>query len=43
MTLSDRMVNIFSLSAPNQCVNVELMGLSTDGAFAEYAAVSERY
>ncbi|MBI5049582.1 MAG: alcohol dehydrogenase catalytic domain-containing protein [Nitrospirae bacterium] len=29
--------------APNQCRNVELMGLSADGAFAEYAAVSERY
>lgn len=29
--------------APNQCRNVELMGLSSDGAFAEYAAVNERY
>lgn len=29
--------------APNQCMNVELMGLSADGAFAEYAAISERY
>ncbi len=28
---------------PNQCRNVELMGLSTDGAFAEYVAVNERY
>ncbi|MEW6416555.1 MAG: scyllo-inosose 3-dehydrogenase [Nitrospirota bacterium] len=29
--------------APNQCRNVELMGLSIDGAFAEYVAVNERY
>jgi len=28
---------------PNQCSNVELMGLSANGAFAEYVAVSERY
>ncbi|MBI2472548.1 MAG: alcohol dehydrogenase catalytic domain-containing protein [Planctomycetes bacterium] len=28
---------------PNQCKHIELMGLSADGAFAEYAAVSERY
>jgi threonine dehydrogenase-like Zn-dependent dehydrogenase len=27
----------------NQCNNIELMGLSTDGAFAEYAMVNERY
>ncbi len=27
----------------NQCNNIELMGLSADGAFAEYALVSERY
>lgn len=28
---------------PNQCRNIELMGLSSDGAFAEYVAVNERY
>jgi threonine dehydrogenase-like Zn-dependent dehydrogenase len=28
---------------PNQCKNVELMGLTTDGAFAEFAAVDARY
>lgn len=28
---------------PNQCKHVELIGLSTDGAFAEYIALSERY
>lgn len=28
---------------PNQCRNIELLGLSRDGAFAEYVAVSERY
>jgi threonine dehydrogenase-like Zn-dependent dehydrogenase len=28
---------------PNQCNYIELMGLSVDGAFAEYVAVSERY
>ncbi|MBI3752910.1 MAG: alcohol dehydrogenase catalytic domain-containing protein [Deltaproteobacteria bacterium] len=28
---------------PNQCKNVELMGLSHDGAFAEYAVVNARY
>jgi threonine dehydrogenase-like Zn-dependent dehydrogenase len=27
----------------NQCSNVELMGLSADGAFAEYAAVNGKY
>jgi threonine dehydrogenase-like Zn-dependent dehydrogenase len=27
----------------NQCANVELMGLSSDGAFAEHAVVNERY
>ena len=29
--------------APNQCSNVELLGLSFDGAFAEFTAVNERY
>lgn len=29
--------------SPNQCSHVELMGLSADGAFAEYAAVNERF
>ena len=29
--------------APNQCSHVELLGLSSDGAFAEFAAVNERY
>ncbi|MBI5740243.1 MAG: alcohol dehydrogenase catalytic domain-containing protein [Nitrospirae bacterium] len=29
--------------APNQCRNIELLGLSADGAFAEFAAVAERY
>ncbi len=29
--------------APNQCSYVELMGLSADGALAEYVAVNERY
>ncbi len=29
--------------APNQCKRVELMGLSADGALAEYVAVNERY
>ncbi|MBI1912769.1 MAG: alcohol dehydrogenase catalytic domain-containing protein [Deltaproteobacteria bacterium] len=29
--------------ALNQCSNVELMGLSSDGAFAQYAAVNARY
>ncbi|HHT9111828.1 MAG: alcohol dehydrogenase catalytic domain-containing protein [Planctomycetes bacterium] len=28
---------------PNQCKYIELMGLSADGAFAEYVTVSERY
>ena len=28
---------------PNQCRHLELMGLSADGAFAEYVAVNERY
>lgn len=28
--------------APNQCKNIELMGLSADGAFAEYVAVNAR-
>ncbi len=28
---------------PNQCKYVELMGLSIDGAFAEYIVVNERY
>ncbi len=28
---------------PNQCEDIELMGLSTNGAFAEYIAVNERY
>ncbi len=28
---------------PNQCKYIELMGLSVDGAFAEYVAVNERY
>lgn len=28
---------------PNQCRNVELMGLSSDGAFADHVVVSERY
>ena len=28
---------------PNQCKNIELMGLSYDGAFAEYVAVNARY
>ena len=27
----------------NQCAHVELMGLSSDGAFAEHAVVNERY
>jgi threonine dehydrogenase-like Zn-dependent dehydrogenase len=27
----------------NQCENVELMGLTTDGAFSEYVAVKEKY
>ena len=30
-------------STPNQCRHLELMGLSVDGAFAEYIAVNERY
>ncbi len=29
--------------ALNQCKNIELMGLSTEGAFAEYVAVNEKY
>jgi threonine dehydrogenase-like Zn-dependent dehydrogenase len=29
--------------APNQCRNIELMGLSCNGAFAQYVAVNERY
>ncbi len=29
--------------APNQCGNVELLGLSRDGAFAEYVAVNAKY
>jgi threonine dehydrogenase-like Zn-dependent dehydrogenase len=29
--------------SPNQCRNIELMGLSCDGAFAQYVAVNERY
>ncbi|MBI5827528.1 MAG: alcohol dehydrogenase catalytic domain-containing protein [Deltaproteobacteria bacterium] len=29
--------------APNQCENVELLGLSVNGAIAEYAAINERY
>lgn len=28
---------------PNQCKNVELMGLTSDGAFAEFAVVDARY
>jgi threonine dehydrogenase-like Zn-dependent dehydrogenase len=28
---------------PNQCMNIELIGLSIDGAFTEYIAVNERY
>lgn len=28
---------------PNQCNSIELMGLSANGAFAEYVSVSERY
>jgi threonine dehydrogenase-like Zn-dependent dehydrogenase len=28
---------------PNQCKNVELMGLTADGAFAEYVVVDARY
>ena len=28
---------------PNQCKNIELLGLSRDGALAEYVAVSERF
>ena len=28
---------------PNQCKHIELMGLSADGAFAEYVSVNERY
>lgn len=28
---------------PNQCKYIELMGLSADGAFAEYITVNERY
>jgi threonine dehydrogenase-like Zn-dependent dehydrogenase len=29
--------------APNQCKNIELMGLSSDGAFTEFVAVNARY
>ncbi|WP_347275479.1 scyllo-inosose 3-dehydrogenase [Candidatus Kuenenia sp.] len=29
--------------SPNQCKYIKLMGLSADGAFAEYIAISERY
>ena len=29
--------------APNQCANIELMGLSTNGALAEYIALDEKY
>lgn len=29
--------------APNQCVNVELLGLSFNGAFADYVVLNERY
>ncbi|HLF86975.1 MAG TPA: scyllo-inosose 3-dehydrogenase [Nitrospiria bacterium] len=29
--------------SPNQCSHVELMGLSANGAFAEYVAVNERF
>jgi threonine dehydrogenase-like Zn-dependent dehydrogenase len=29
--------------AVNQCKNIELLGLSTNGALAEYAAIKERY
>ncbi len=29
--------------SPNQCKNIELMGLSSDGALAEYVAVNEKY
>lgn len=29
--------------APNQCRNVELLGLSVNGAIADYACVNERY
>ncbi|MBM4055022.1 MAG: zinc-binding dehydrogenase [Planctomycetes bacterium] len=29
--------------SPNQCKHINLMGLSTDGAFAEYIAIHERY
>lgn len=28
---------------PNQCMNIELIGLSIDGAFSQYISVSERY
>ncbi len=28
---------------PNQCLNIELMGLSRDGALAEYVALNQRY
>ncbi len=28
---------------PNQCLDIELMGLSRDGALAEYVAVNQRY
>ncbi len=29
--------------SPNQCKYIKLMGLSADGAFAEYIAINERY
>ncbi|MCF6147050.1 MAG: alcohol dehydrogenase catalytic domain-containing protein [Candidatus Kuenenia sp.] len=29
--------------SPNQCKSIKLMGLSADGAFAEYVAINERY
>jgi len=29
--------------SPNQCKHIKLMGLSADGAFAEYIAIHERY
>lgn len=29
--------------SPNQCGNIELLGLSSNGALAEYAVVNERY
>jgi threonine dehydrogenase-like Zn-dependent dehydrogenase len=28
---------------PNQCLNIELLGLSSNGAFADYIAIKEKY